>query len=132
VATLDLDTGGMELVNFGHPLPLLLCVGQPVEEIECPPAQPAGLGCDPTVTKVQLRPGDSVLFRTDGIVDARSPSGDVFSDEALTDLLRELTDAGLPPSEVLRQVVHAVVRHRGDRDSDDATLLLMAWKRTDL
>jgi serine phosphatase RsbU (regulator of sigma subunit) len=69
------------------------------------------------------------LFRTDGVVEARSPSGELFSDENLTDLLRELSDAGLPPSEVLRQVVHAVARHRGDRESDDATLLLVAWRR---
>jgi hypothetical protein len=128
LASLDLDSGRMDIVNAGHPRPLVLRPGQRVEEVACAPSAPAGIGCEPTVTAVDLRPGDSVLFRTDGVVDARSPSGEVFSDERLADLVHELNAAGLPPSEVVRKVVHAVVEHRASRPGDDAMVVLVRWK----
>ena len=129
LATLDLDTGALEVVNAGHPLPLQLRKGTAAEEIPCPPTAPAGLGCEPAITRVQLDPGDAVLFRTDGVVDARSPGGEDFSEKQLIELVDRLMDSQLQPSEVLRQTVHAIVEHRDVRVGDDATLLLLAWKR---
>jgi hypothetical protein len=133
LATFDLGTGEMEIVNAGHPPPLWLRAGRAPEEISCPPTKPAGLGSDPTPTVVTLNRDDSVLFRTDGIVEARSPAGDFFGDLRLASLVGELQNEALPPAEVLRQCLHAVVRHQDGRPSDDATLLLLRWpsKRTD-
>ena len=85
------------------------------------------MGSEPTPTVLRLNREDSVLFRTDGIVDARSPSGDFFGDLRLASLVGELQSEGLPPAEVLRQCLHAVVRHQDGRPSDDATLLLLRW-----
>ena len=127
LATFDLDTGGMELVNAGHPPPLLLRTGQEPTVITCPPTRPAGLGSDPSSTFITLDPQDSVLFRTDGIVEARSPTGDFFGDQRLSSLIDELHSEGLPPAEVLRRCLHAVVRHQDGRPSDDATMLLLRW-----
>jgi hypothetical protein len=127
-ASLDLATGQMEVANAGHPRPLLLRAGSPPEEVPCEPSPPAGLHSRPTSVVIQLDEGDSVLFRTDGIVDARSPTGDVFGDERLVGLLRELGDAGLPASEVLRRSVRATIEHQAGREGDDATLLMVAWK----
>jgi hypothetical protein len=127
LATFDVDTGDMEIVNAGHPPPLWLKAGQPPELITCPPTRPAGLGSDPAPTTITLQREDGVLFRTDGIVDARSPTGDAFGDHQLASMIGDLHDQGLPPAEVLRQCVHAVVRHQDGRPSDDATLLLLRW-----
>jgi serine phosphatase RsbU (regulator of sigma subunit) len=127
-ASLDLDSGVMEIVNAGHPRPLFMRPGKPVEEVECAPSAPAGVGCVPTVTPVQLAEGDSVMFRTDGVVDARSPGGDVFSDTRLADLVHELHAAELPPSEVVRKVMHAVAEHRARRPGDDAMVVLVRWR----
>lgn len=125
VATYDLDTGRLEVANAGHPPPLRLRPGHPVETLDCRPARPAGLGTEPSSTTVQLDPGDGVLFRTDGIVEARSPDGDFFGDERLAGIVAEMTDRGAPPSEILRRSMQVLVEHQDGRSSDDATLLLL-------
>jgi Stage II sporulation protein E (SpoIIE) len=131
LASFDLDTGEMEIVNAGHPRPLWLKAGRAPEAVDCPPTRPAGLDSDPAATVIRLNREDSVVFRTDGIVDARSPAGDFFGDQRLAALIGELHDEGLPPAEVLRRCVHAVVRHRDGRAGDDAALLLLRWTAAD-
>jgi serine phosphatase RsbU (regulator of sigma subunit) len=127
LATFHLDTGQLEIVNAGHPPPLLLRAGEPPEVIPCPPTRPAGLGSEPTPTVVQLSRGESLLFRTDGVVDARSPENQFFGDEQLTSLLDRLQGERLPAAEIVRQCLHAVIHHQNGRRSDDATLLFMRW-----
>jgi hypothetical protein len=130
-ATLDLETGRLVIANAGHPLPVLLRRGAPPEVIPCEPSTPAGLGCVPTSLVVELEEGDSVLFRTDGMVDARAPDGAPYGDARLVALLAELVDEGLPPAEVLRRCVRAVIDHQDGRPGDDATLLMVRWKPVD-
>jgi serine phosphatase RsbU (regulator of sigma subunit) len=76
---------------------------------------------------VTLRRQDSVVFRTDGIVDARSPAGDFFGDTRLASLIDELQTEGMPPAEILRRCLHAIGRHQHGRKGDDATLLVLRW-----
>jgi serine phosphatase RsbU (regulator of sigma subunit) len=124
-ATFDLATGRLFVANAGQPPPLRLRPGHVVETVACPPARPAGLGTEPSATVIQLDHGDGVLFRTDGIVDARSPHGDFFGDERLAAIVADMTDEGAPPSEVLRRCMQAVTEHQAGRLGDDATLLLL-------
>ena len=131
LATFDLDTGVMEIVNAGHPPPLWLKADSAPVEIECRPTRPAGLGSAPTTTAIRLNRDDAVVFRTDGIVEARSPAGAFFGDERLARLIGELHDEALPPAEVLRRCVHAVVHHRDGRAGDDAALLMLRWTSPD-
>ena len=127
LATLDLDSGELEIVNAGHPPPLWLRAGQGPSVISCPQTRPAGLGSDPASTTIVLRRDDNVVFRTDGVVDARSPAGDFFGDERLADLIGELHRQGLPPAEILRRCLHEVAAHQNGRPSDDACLLVLRW-----
>jgi hypothetical protein len=127
LAALDLDSGELEIVNAGHPPPLWLRTGQDAEEINCPPTRPAGLGSTPEATTVTLRRNDAVLFRTDGVVEARSPDGRFFGDDRLAALIHELHDADLPPAEVVRLCLEVVGRHEQGRASDDSALLLLRW-----
>ncbi len=127
MATLNLDTGRLEIVNAGHPPPLRLRPGRPPEVIRCQVALAAGLGSEPVVTVAGLERGDSVLFQSDGVVDARSPAGEFFGDERLADLIDRLTEHDTPPSEVLRRCLHAVIEHQDGRPNDDATLVLLRW-----
>jgi hypothetical protein len=126
-ATLDLDTGALELANAGHPPPLLLRTGEPAAVAPCPASRPAGLRCEPSTSSIRLGPGDAILFRTDGMVEVRSPDGEFFGDERLAAIVDDLLGQALPPAEVLRRTVHAVVDHRAGREGDDATLLLVRW-----
>jgi serine phosphatase RsbU (regulator of sigma subunit) len=127
IASLDLDTGVIAIANAGHPPPVLLRKAKEPEVIDCPPTRPAGLGCEPSLTSVQLQHGDRVLFCTDGVVDARSPDGEWFGEDRLAAVIAEIAREDLPPSEVLRRAMQPVVAHAAGRAGDHATLLLVSW-----
>jgi serine phosphatase RsbU (regulator of sigma subunit) len=79
LAVLDVASGSLELALAGHPAPLL--VGETIEAIPCRPGPPAGTGhplIDPRYEafKFALAPGASLVFYTDGLVEARSGGPD--------------------------------------------------------
>ena len=127
IATFDMDSGRLVVANAGHPPPLHLAANRAATFIPIEPARPAGLGTEPTTTIVQLARGDAVLFCTDGIAESRSPRGEFFGDDRLAALLTALTAEAIPPAEIARRCLHAVVDHQQGRRSDDATLLLLRW-----
>ena len=76
IVRLDLETGQLRSVNAGHPAPLILRGGSLLHPLACPPARPLGLQSGkPLECETRLEPGDQVLLYTDGIVEARSPTG---------------------------------------------------------
>ena len=125
---LDLSTGRMSWVNAGHPRPLLWRQGELVDDLHCETSLPLGLGYVPTeVAQVTLQPGDAVLFLTDGVVEARSPQGDLFGRDRLGRLWLDAAAAGDLPAEILRRLCHSVLAHQEGQLQDDATLLLLVW-----
>ncbi|MEY2397855.1 MAG: hypothetical protein QOJ00_1029 [Actinomycetota bacterium] len=130
---IDLDTGTMTWSNAGHPLPLLVRGGQVVKELACPPTPPWGVGDlvsparGPEIATEVLEPGDSVLFYTDGVVEGHRPGGEQFGSDRLADLIGQHASNELPPEEILRHLVRAVLDHQADRLADDATLVLVQW-----
>ena len=130
LARLDLDTGVLRWVNCGHPDPLLVRDGVPLRPPACPPARPLGLlAAEPVVCEVQLRPGDRLLLYTDGVVEARDGGGAFFGIDRLVDFLQRESSSGTPAPEVMRRLIHAVLQHQEDRLQDDATLVLVEWRR---
>lgn len=131
--SLDLDSGVMTWVNAGHLLPMLVRNGSYVGELECAPSKPLGLG-GPLVEIAQatLQRGDRVLFYTDGISESLSPDGGRFGQERLADYLVRATLDGLPGAETVRRLSAAVGAHVGKGLNDDATMLLVEYRRPDL
>jgi hypothetical protein len=128
LAVVDARTGQMEWTSAGHPRPLLLRRGRLVGQLQCEPSLPLGLSGGPGETSVtQLEPGDRVLFYSDGVVEARSPEGDLFGLDRLGDLVERAAATELPLPEVTRRLVHSVLDHQRDRLQDDATVLLVEW-----
>lgn len=128
-AELDLDTGRLVLANAGHPPPFVLRADGDVETVDCDPGRPAGLGIGtPSEITVELAPRDTILFRTDGVSDARSPKGRPFGDERVAEAVRRHLASDMPPAEVLRRTMAEVVEHQGGRAGDDATLVLARWR----
>lgn len=129
----DLDTGVMNWVNAGHPLPMLVRGGQVIGEMNGPPTRPWGMGAlaadgpGPLVQTEALEPGDSVLFYTDGVVEAHVPGGEEFGSARLADLAGQHASDLLEPEEVVRRLVRAVIEHQDDRLADDATMVLVQW-----
>ncbi|WP_461120434.1 PP2C family protein-serine/threonine phosphatase [Saccharothrix stipae] len=118
----DLGEGGVELVNAGHPAPLLLRDGvvAPIDlEIDLL------FGVNPYAYRVQrlnLAPGDRLVLLTDGMVERDAARAD------LPALLRA-TD-GLHAREVVRAVTRAVRQACRDHLRDDATVLCLDWHGT--
>lgn len=132
LAELQTGTGHVSWVSAGHPEPLLLRQGQLVRTLHVDPGLPFGLGLPDTdhhyaVGTDQLEPGDRVLFHTDGVVDARSPSGDLFGVDRLVDLLARTVADNLSAAESMRRVGRALLEHQEARLTDDATMLLVEW-----
>ena len=76
----------------------------------------------------QLEPGDQILLYTDGVVDARSPSGEFFGIDRLADLVIRHLAGGLPAPETMRRVVRELFEHQQGPLIDDASLLLLEWR----
>jgi serine phosphatase RsbU (regulator of sigma subunit) len=125
---LDLDTGQLRWVNAGHPEPLILRGGALVRPPRCRPSPPLGLQQHkPAVCEMTLHPGDRVLFYSDGIVEARSPSGEYFGEERLTDFVLRAEAEGEHAPETLRRLIQHVLSHQADQLQDDASIVVLEW-----
>ena len=125
---IELATGVLTWTNAGHPCPLLIRGGQVIGELKVQPTPPWGLvEGTPTQGSETLEPGDSLLLYTDGVVDSRTPAADEFGLDRLTDLTGQIASDQLPPEEIVRRIVRAVLEHQKANLSDDATLVVVQW-----
>jgi sigma-B regulation protein RsbU (phosphoserine phosphatase) len=68
-------------------------------------------------------PGDRLVFYTDGITEARSPAGEEYGEDRLSDTAR--TTRGRPIEEMKDQLLAAVNEFTGGTFEDDATLIVV-------
>lgn len=134
LAQIDTDSGVLTWLNAGHPDPLLLRGGRLVKPLSAPPVLPFGFGGltpepAPVVLGTEtLEPGDQVLFYSDGVIEARSPSGEFFGRDRLVDMVVRNLAAGLPAPETMRRVIRALLKHQHGQLNDDASLLLVQYR----
>ncbi|MFE3633537.1 PP2C family protein-serine/threonine phosphatase [Streptomyces sp. NPDC059168] len=113
-----------EMLNCGHPPPLLIRREQvTVLNSRCP-APPLGLCalCVPNdrTDPFTLEPGDMLLLYTDGVIEARSPTG------ALYPLAERV--ASFPasdPDALLHRLHRDLLEHTGEQLTDDAAFLII-------
>jgi hypothetical protein len=132
IAELNLDTGDLTWVSAGHPPPLLIRDTRHARTLNGQPATPLGSGVGgspPTVSQTSLEPGDLLLFYTDGLTDARDQDGERFGTEGLSRFIEREASAGHPAPETLRRLRGALVGHEHGRFADDATAVLVEWRR---
>lgn len=73
--------------------------------------------------ELHLQVGDRLLLYTDGITEARAPSGRLFGEERLEDAIRA---SDISAEALIDQVLLAVRQHQaGQRPSDDQTMLAL-------
>ena len=127
---LDTTTGRLRIANAGHPPPLLVRRERVIGEVRCERRPPIGFGAvDTPITEVALEPGDRLLLYTDGVVEARSASGEQFGVERLADFMARAAFSEEPPAETMRRLIHSVLDHEAGQLRDDATVVLLGWKR---
>jgi sigma-B regulation protein RsbU (phosphoserine phosphatase) len=123
---LELDTCGawLTLASGGHPLPVLVRRSGRVEARGVS-SLPVGMfpDLDPAEDRVGLGPGDSLVFYTDGVIEARNPSGELFGEEGLHALLRDCS--GCNAEAIATRVVDAAQGFSGQMLNDDVAVLVV-------
>jgi serine phosphatase RsbU (regulator of sigma subunit) len=118
----------VEIVNCGHPAPLLLRRGTPVRFLD-PPANVPPLGVlepedvRPPILRLPLQEDDRLLLYTDGVIEARNSWGVFYP------LAERVPDcaAAETPALVLDRLHEDVRRHVGHQLGDDAAMLLLQY-----
>jgi serine phosphatase RsbU (regulator of sigma subunit) len=124
IAQVSADGSKVELLNRGHPPPVLIDGAGPRLMDSAEGGLPLGLGQFAAVpgqaSVVEVAPGDRLLFYTDGISEARSRAGEFFPLLAC-----RAVRYALQPDEILDGLSGEVFRHVGHALDDDAAMLLM-------
>ncbi|HTQ79602.1 MAG TPA: SpoIIE family protein phosphatase, partial [Thermoanaerobaculia bacterium] len=124
LAFLDFRAGELTLTNAGHPPTYLLRRGE-VEEILLPGSPLGGMGRTYGRRTLALERGDTLVWLSDGLIEALDPSGNVFGYDAI---LASLAGPPASPLAVRDRLLAAVERHvAGQPPQDDRTLLVMRY-----
>ncbi|MET7618046.1 PP2C family protein-serine/threonine phosphatase [Streptomyces sp. NPDC005408] len=112
------------VINCGHPPPLLLRGGQVTPLAVRHPAPPLGLtefvDSDFAAESFAFEPGDIILLYTDGVIEARDPSGTFYP---LVE--RVAAWSGEHPQALLSHLCEDLLSHAGGHLGDDAAMVAM-------
>ncbi|MET9902303.1 PP2C family protein-serine/threonine phosphatase [Streptomyces sp. NPDC006446] len=118
------DGAQAEMINCGHPPPLLLRDREVTVLYARHPVPPLGM-CELPAASHRTDPfvfetGDFLLLYTDGVIEARSPAGTFYP---LAERVASFPASG--PDTLLRRIHDDLVRHIGDQPGDDAAFLVI-------
>jgi PAS domain S-box-containing protein len=125
-ANLRIYEGGAELsvATAGHPLPLLLHADGRLDHVGEPGTL---LGVVPDIelhsTRLQLQAGDTLVFYTDGVTEARTESGAMFGMEGLRSAV--LSCVGSDAAEVAERIESSLTDANVDRPRDDIAIVVV-------
>ncbi|WP_270934122.1 PP2C family protein-serine/threonine phosphatase [Falsiroseomonas oryzae] len=125
---LDLRSGAMDWVNYGHCPPVLR--GPDGAAAPCPVGGSPGLGMFPGAKgasgRLALPPGGTLVLYSDGVTEAMDPERVEFGTERLVHATAAAPTGD--PASLVRHVAEAVDRHAGTAEqADDITLLAVRW-----
>jgi sigma-B regulation protein RsbU (phosphoserine phosphatase) len=125
-AHLDPATGVMQIASAGMHGPLHLRAEGCDELALC--GIPPGLfpNTDYEVKEIQMTPGDSVVFLSDGLIDAMNGRGELLGIEGVVGLLQGCR--GKPPKEILDTLFLGVEAYsKGQTQQDDRTAAVVRY-----
>lgn len=125
-ATLDIDSGYLTYANGGHNWPLWLQAA--TGELQALSAHGMVLGVFEDIEleerAIQVAPGDSLVFYTDGVTEARGMGNQMFEEERLRDVV--VTHAEASAQQLVQAVIEAVEAFSGESSqADDITLFVV-------
>jgi sigma-B regulation protein RsbU (phosphoserine phosphatase) len=128
LSVLDTHTGRMSFTRAAHPLPLLIRDGAcvPVDENGGMPLA-VFESAEYEDVHVQLRPGDRVVFYSDGVTEQLDPSRRVqYGDERWSALLAQ--GCRTPGNQMISEAVDALNTWAGGTTfADDVSILCVDW-----
>ncbi len=125
----DLKKMTIRHTNAGHLYPYLLRKDRAPEAIEVP-SLPLGIrpGIEARTVEVSLEERDTIVYLSDGIVEAQDEAGEPYGFEQLERMLTWLADES--PADVQQAILNAVADHTGGRPAvDDATVMVLRFEQ---
>jgi serine phosphatase RsbU (regulator of sigma subunit) len=127
-AQIELDSGCLSFASAGHDAPLWIAAdGTTVRPLEAPGVILGAFrqtGLEPR--SIMLEPGDTVVFYTDGVTEARDHDRQLFGDERLEQAAVAAVAAGGSAQSVLSSVIEAVADFTaGAEQADDLTIIVV-------
>jgi len=117
-------SGKMELALGGHLQPLWIA-GNRMGNL--PPLKGISIGVTPNVTyekqEMMLSPGESILFFSDGVIEAENENNELFGNGRLIDSIKNIN--GPPWGEGL---LNTISQWRGSTEANDDLTLLEIWR----
>jgi sigma-B regulation protein RsbU (phosphoserine phosphatase) len=126
LARWDREAGRLTYASAGHETCYLVCEGEGGTELVHMPSTGLVLGVEEEASwredTLAASPGDMLVMLTDGVVEARSESGEQFGRQRVQKLLEEYPEGG--PDGLTRAFRRQLIQYRGmTRQADDITLL---------
>jgi serine phosphatase RsbU (regulator of sigma subunit) len=125
IATFDGTTNRLTYVRAGHVPPFLRRASGAVEQLDAAGGLPLGLMEDAIhkPATVDLGPGDQFLIITDGVTEAMDPSGQLFGEARVAELVGH---CDLSETALLHQLMDSVrAFEAGSPQSDDIAAILL-------
>lgn len=122
-AFVDPIEGKMHYANAGHNYPVL--INEHVEELKLT-GLPLGVDGDTEYDEreVVVEPGSSIVFYTDGVVEAMNEQGEMFTFERLFEVLERYQK--LAPKELVHRIMNEVQTFTGNApQADDITVVVL-------
>lgn len=121
-ARLDTERGLLNIANAGHNYPVLIN-GQ-VAELELS-GLPLGVDDESEYAEISavIRPGDTVVLYTDGVIEASRPDGQIYGYDRLAEMLR--ANARLKPRALLAALLHELRAWSDSQQADDITVVII-------
>ncbi len=124
-AFIDIQNDNLHLANAGHNYPILL--NGTLDEIKLP-GLPLGIDDEIEYEEkvIKILPGTSVIFYTDGVVEAMNPAGELFTFERLKESIAANHD--LEPSDMVEKILAEIaIFTESAAQSDDITVLVLQY-----
>lgn len=122
-AVYDHQSHLLSIANAGHPHPFLY-TRRHFATIATTRSQPIGAfpSTSYEVSSLTVRPGDRILFYTDGLLETENPNGESFEEKRLVDSLEQ--NASKPAYNFLQGILDELRDFHGERNLEDDIALI--------
>jgi serine phosphatase RsbU (regulator of sigma subunit) len=127
---IDCRTGALAIANAGHEYPCLVRASGDVMRVETDGGPPLAVapGFSYASETIQLAPGDTIVFVSDGITEAQNRAGGFFGSDRLEDALKRAA-ASAPVEDTSNALLRDVrLFEDGAEPTDDLTVLVFRYK----